>query len=168
MTSSNIHAPEQEFGSIPMDKLMQFSGLELLQQMLAGEVPGPTIARTMNFTISEVSSGGAVFRGEALADHYNPLGTVHGGWAATIIDSALGCAVQTKLPKGVGFTTIEFKVNLVRPIFDHTGEVVCEGNVIHIGRTIATCEANLKTKDGKLLAHGTATCAIFPIKQPGG
>lgn len=166
MTSSTIHPPEQEFGTIPMDKLMQFSGLEVLQQMLDGEVPGPTIARTMNFTISEVSSGGAVFRGEALADHYNPLGTVHGGWAATIIDSALGCAVQSKLPKGVGFTTIEFKVNLVRPIFDHTGEVICEGNVIHIGRTIATCEATLKTKDGKLLAHGTATCAIFPIKQP--
>lgn len=101
----------------------------------------------------------------ALDAHYNPIGSVHGGWAATIMDSALGCAVHTKMQAGMGYSTIEFKVHLVRPIFEHTGEVICEGNVVHIGRTIATSEATLKTIDGKLLAHGTETCAIFPLKN---
>jgi uncharacterized protein (TIGR00369 family) len=93
------------------------------------------------------------------------MGTVHGGWAAAILDSALGCAVHSMLPVGTGYTTIEFKVNLVRPMFDKTGEVVCEGNVLHFGRTIATSEATLKRADGKLIAHGTCTCAI--MKLPG-
>jgi len=106
-----------------------------------------------------------VFRGIALLDHYNPAGTVHGGWAATIMDSALGCAVHTKMQPGMGYSTIEFKVHLVRPIFANTGEVICEGRVVHIGRTIATSEATLKTVEGKLLAHGTETCAIFPLKK---
>lgn len=164
MDSANFSDPEREYGSIPMANLMQSSGLEVLQQVIDGEVPAATIGRTMNFALSKVEPGIAVFRGLANSNHYNPLGTVHGGWFATILDSALACAVQTKLPKGIGYTTIEFKVNLVRPILENTGEVVCEGNVVHFGRTIATSEAKLKTIEGKLLAHGTASCAIFPLK----
>ena len=94
--------------------------------------------------------------------HLNPLGGVHGGWAAAILDSALGCCVQTLLAKGEAYTTAEFKVNLTRPITPQTGEVVCEGKVIHKGRTLAVSEATLKDAKGKLLAFGTETCAIFP------
>ena len=88
---------------------------------------------------------------------------MHGGWAATLLDSALGCAVHSTLDKGEAYTTVEFKVNLTRPITPKTGEVVCEGRVIHKGRTLAVSEATLKDKDGKLLAFGTETCSIFPV-----
>jgi len=165
MTSSIFTDPNQKFGSLPPEKMMEISGLDLLQQMMDGKLPAPTIGRTMNFVLSDASDGVAVFRGIALLDHYNPAGTVHGGWAATIMDSALGCAVHTKMQPGMGYSTIEFKVHLVRPIFANTGEVICEGRVVHIGRTIATSEATLKTVEGKLLAHGTETCAIFPLKK---
>jgi uncharacterized protein (TIGR00369 family) len=95
--------------------------------------------------------------------HLNPLGGVHGGWAATLLDSALGCAVHSTLQKGEAYTTAEFKVNLMRPITPNTGEVVCEGRVVHRGRTLAVSEATLKDGNGKLLALGTETCSIFPV-----
>ena len=154
-------------GTIPFELAQKHSGLELMAMMVAGELPPPPIARTLNFKLTEAEKGRAVFRGIPLFDHYNPLGTVHGGWPATILDSALGCAVQTMLPSGTGYTTVEFKVNLVRPMFETTGEVVCEGTVIHMGRTIATSEATLKNAEGKLIAHGTETCAIFPLGSKG-
>lgn len=165
MTKNKSVIPEgAKLGSIVPEMIMQHSGLELLQMMARGEIPGPPIAKVMNFILDEVELGRAVFRGAPTLDHYNPAGTVHGGWPATILDSALGCAVQSKLPAGVIFTTIEFKVNLVRPLFDDSGEVTCEGNVVHFGRTIATSEARLIRADGKLVAHGTSTCAIFPMR----
>lgn len=154
----------QKFGNIAPEIMMQYTGMELLQKMIAGELPAPTMARTLNFILSEVSDGRAVFKGTATEDHYNPIGSVHGGWAGAVMDSALGCAVHTKMAKGMGYSTIEFKVHLVRPIFAHTGEVICEGKVVHMGKSIATSEATLKTADGKLLAHGTETCALFPMR----
>ena len=154
-------------GTVPSELAMQHDGIEIFARMLAGEIPPPPMARTLNFTLTEAEKGRAVFRGIPMFEHYNPLGTVHGGWPATILDSALGCAVQTMLPKGIGYTTVEFKVNLVRPMFETTGEVVCEGTVIHMGRTIATSEATLKNAEGKLIAHGTETCAIFPLGSKG-
>ncbi|MCP4185086.1 MAG: PaaI family thioesterase [Hyphomicrobiales bacterium] len=129
--------------------------------MAAGVLPGPPIAKLMNFKLTEVSKGCAVFCGIPNLDHYNPAGTVHGGWPATLMDSAMGCAVQSMLPVGLLFSTIEFKINLVRPLFDNNGEIICESNIIHFGRTTATSEAKMKKLDGKLVAHGTATCAIF-------
>ncbi len=147
--------------SIKPELFAKHSGLELLQMMVAGELPGPPIAKLMNFYLSEVDKGYAVYRGIAKLDHYNPAGTVHGGWPATLMDSALGCAVQSMLPAGMLFTTIEFKINFVRPLFDNSGEVICQGSIVHFGRTTATSEAKLKRSDGKLVAHGTATCAIF-------
>ncbi|MEZ5872503.1 MAG: PaaI family thioesterase [Nitratireductor sp.] len=165
--TKNVFPPETSVGSIPLEYVSSHTGIELFEKMLAGELPSPPIAKTMNFTLSEAEKGRAVFRGTPLFDHYNPLGTVHGGWAATILDSALGCCVHTMLPAGIAYTTIEFKVNLVRPMFSETGPVVCEGKVIHFGRTIATSEATLKTLDGKLIAHGTETCAIFPLGSKG-
>ncbi|MCF6322122.1 MAG: PaaI family thioesterase [Rhizobiaceae bacterium] len=161
MTGKNIIPEGTVFGSIEPKLFLQHSGLELLEMMAAGKIPGPPIAKLLNFILSEVDLGRAVFRGIPTLDHYNPAGTVHGGWPATLLDSALGCAVQTKLPRGMMFTTIEFKINLVRPLFENSGEVVCEGKVVHFGRTIATSEATLKRADGKLVAHGTSTCAIF-------
>ena len=148
-------------GSFSKELLMTHTGVELLQMMADGEIDGPPIAKLLNFYLADVDKGRVVFRGTPTLDHYNPAGTVHGGWAATILDSALGCSVQSMLPKGVMFTTVEIKVNMVRPIFDTTGEVVCESNVLHFGRTIATSEGTLKNADGKLLAHGTSTCAVL-------
>jgi len=164
MTNHDIIPEGAIFGSIKPELFMKHSGLELLQMMADQKIPGPPIAKLMNFILSEVELGRAVFRGLPNLDHYNPAGTVHGGWPATIMDSALGCAVQTKLPAGMLFTTIEFKINLVRPLFENSGEVVCEGNIVHFGRTIATSEATLKRADGKLVAHGTCTCAIFKFQ----
>lgn len=140
------------------------SGLELAQKIIAGELSGPPMGKTLNFRMAEAEAGRIVFKGTPTEKHYNPMGTVHGGWASTILDSALSCCVWTQLPAGKAFTTAEFKVNLVRPIFDTIGELVCEGKVIHLGRTLATSEATLKTAEGKLLAHGTETCAIFDAR----
>ena len=148
-------------GSFTPELLNKHTGVELLQMMAEGVLDGPPIARVLNFYLAEVAKGKAVFRGTPTLEHYNPAGTVHGGWYASILDSALGCAVQSMLPAGVMFTTVEFKVNLVRPLFEDTGEVECEGNIVHFGRTIATSEARLVRGDGKLVAHATSTCAVF-------
>lgn len=150
-------------GTIPHADIAIYSGLELLQRIVEGRYPAPPIAALLNFSLSEVSEGRAVFHGLPGERHLNPLGGVHGGWAATLLDSALGCAVQTMLKKGEAYTTVEFKVNLTRPITPKTGEVVCEGRVVHRGRTLAVSEATLKDKNGKLLALGTETCSIFPV-----
>lgn len=150
-------------GTIPHEDVHLYSGAELLQRVVDGLYPAPPIAAAMNFGLTEVEAGRAVFRGLPGERHLNPLGTVHGGWAATLLDSALGCSVHSTLEKGEAYTTVEFKVNLTRPITPKTGEVVCEGRVIHKGRTLAVSEATLKDKDGKLLAFGTETCSIFPV-----
>ncbi|MBB6466794.1 uncharacterized protein (TIGR00369 family) [Aminobacter lissarensis] len=150
-------------GTIPHEDVHLYSGTELLQRVVDGLYPAPPIAAAMNFGLTELEVGRAVFRGLPGEPHLNPLGTVHGGWAATLLDLALGCAVHSTLDKGEAYTTVEFKVNLTRPITPKTGKVVCEGRVIHKGRTLAVSEATLKDKDGKLLAFGTETCSIFPV-----
>jgi uncharacterized protein (TIGR00369 family) len=155
-------------GTIPREDLAKYAGLELLQRIIDGHYPAPPISERLNFAIAEVSEGRAVFRGVPSEKHLNPLGTVHGGWAATLLDSALACAVQTLLEKGEAYTTAEFKVNLTRPIMPTTGEVVCEAKVVHKGRTLAVSEATLKDGQGKLLAFGTETCAIFPASNLAG
>lgn len=150
-------------GTIPHEDVHLYSGRELLQRVVDGLYPAPPIAGLLNFTLTEVDEGRAVFRGLPGERHLNPLGSVHGGWAATLLDSALGCAVHSTLARGEAYTTAEFKVNLTRPITPATGEVVCEGRVIHKGRTLAVSEATLKDGSGKLLAFGTETCSIFPV-----
>ncbi len=152
-------------GTIPHADLALYSGLELLQRIVDGKYPVPPMAALLNFTLSQVSEGKAVFHGMPNDRHLNPLGGVHGGWAATLLDSALGCAVQTTLQKGEAYTTVEFKVNLTRPITPKTGEVVCEGRVVHRGKTLAVSEATLRDANGKLLALGTETCSIFPVAK---
>ncbi len=165
--NKRIIAEDAEVGCIPPQRALERSGIELMRDMLAGKIPPPPISRLMNFVLTDAAEGMAEFRGIPLRDHYNPFSTVHGGWAGTIMDSALGCAVSTMMKAGMGSTTIEFKINLVRPISADTGEVVCVGKVTHFGRTTAVSEASLKTVDGKLLALGTETCAIFPLEKPG-
>ncbi len=158
MTASGI-------GTVPLETVARDGGLKAMLDLLAGIHPSPPMAATLKFGLSEVEEGKVVFRGLPSAEHLNPLGTVHGGWAATIMDSALGCAVMTTLKPGEAYTTVEFKVNLVRPLLPGMGEVFCEGRIVHRGRTLATSEAWLKDKNGKLLAHGSETCAIFPIEN---
>ncbi|HYE66447.1 MAG TPA: PaaI family thioesterase [Pyrinomonadaceae bacterium] len=139
----------------------KLSGLEYLQKIIAGELPRPPIGVLMNFSLVELSEGRAAFAVEPAEYHYNPIGVVHGGLAATLLDSAMGCAIHSKLPAGVGYTTLEVKVNFVRPMTAETGRVRCEAEVIHLGGRTATAEGRILDQDGKLYAHGTTTCLIF-------
>jgi uncharacterized protein (TIGR00369 family) len=140
----------------------ELSGIDFLRAMIAGDLPAPPIAELMGFTLVEVDEGFARFRGVPGVQHLNPIGSVHGGFAATLLDSALGCAVHTTLPAGVGYSTLELSVNLVRGITPATGAVVAEGRIVHAGRRTATAEARLHAEDGgALLAHATTTCLIL-------
>jgi uncharacterized protein (TIGR00369 family) len=149
------------YGIVSREILAGRAGLDVLADIAAGNLPQPPIARTLNFRLVEVAPGLAVFEGEPTIDFYNPLGAVHGGWPATLLDSAMACAVHTTLPAGQAYTTVEFKLNCIRPITEATGRVRCEGRVVNAGRTIATSEGSLLDASGKLLAHGTETCLIF-------
>ena len=147
--------------AIGLEKIKKMSGLEYLKAMQEGEVPPPPIAVLMGFAISEVSEGRVVFTSEAAEYQYNPLGTVHGGMAATLLDSAMGCVVQSMLPAGAGYTTLEIKVNYIRAMTSKTGKVYCEGKIIYVGGRTATAEARITDEQGKLYAHGTTTCIVF-------
>jgi uncharacterized protein (TIGR00369 family) len=145
-----------------LERGRELAGLEYMQRLIDGEFPPPPIAELLSFTLVEVDDGRAVFRGHPGEQHLNPIGSVHGGYAATLVDSAVGCAVHTTLPAGVGYSTLELSVNLVRGISPATGPVLCEGTVIHAGRRTATAEARLTAEDGGgLLAHAKTTCLIL-------
>lgn len=150
-------------GLARMEQLAGKSGREVLEAMMFGELPYPPMNETMNMTLLEVDDGRAVFQGIPLLQHYNPLGTVHGGWFATLLDSALGCAVQTTLAAGRSYTTVELSVNIVRPASHKTGPLRAVGRVIHGGRQMATAEARLEDENGKLYAHATTTCLVFDV-----
>jgi uncharacterized protein (TIGR00369 family) len=137
------------------------SGLEYMRQLLAGEREPSGMARLMNMRLVGVEEGRAVFAVEPDERHYNGLGIAHGGLAATLLDSALGCAINTVMPAGRVFTTLEMKVNYVRPMRRETGEVRCEAEVLHAGGRVATAEGRITDASGKLYAHGTATCMLF-------
>jgi uncharacterized protein (TIGR00369 family) len=137
------------------------SGIEFLRKVVSGELPRPPISALMNFGLAELAEGRAVFTVEPAEYHYNPIGVVHGGLAATLLDSAMGCAVHSTLPAGAGYTTLEVKVNFVRPLTAETGLVRCEAEVIHVGGRTATAEGKVLDASGKLYAHATTTCIIF-------
>jgi uncharacterized protein (TIGR00369 family) len=149
------------YGTLSPEDMKALSGLELLQAMIAGEQPRPPISEVMGFRLAEVERGRAVFECEPGTHLLNPLGAIHGGLALTLVDSACGCAVHSELDAGVGYTSVETKVNFTRPIAPDGGLVRCEGRVLSRGRQIATAEAYLRSADGKLLAHGTSTLMIF-------
>jgi uncharacterized protein (TIGR00369 family) len=148
-------------GSIRLEQVRGRTGLETLAAIFAGELPRPPIGDTLDFVPIHMEAGVAVFQGRPQLKHYNPLGSVHGGWFATLLDSALGCAVHSALPAGRGYTTLELKVNIVRALTDAVPLVRAEGRLIHLGRQVATAEARLVGPDGKLYAHGTTTCLVF-------
>jgi uncharacterized protein (TIGR00369 family) len=140
----------------------EMAGIDYMRALAAGELPAPPIAVVMNMGPTEIEEGRVVFSGEPGEEHYNPIGIVHGGYAATILDSVLGCAVHTTLPVGVGYTSLGLEVKYLRPISRDTGRVLCEGLVTYRGRKQATAEARLTAADsGKLLATGTSTLMIF-------
>ena len=141
------------------------SGLEYMRQLLTGEREPSGMARLMNMRLAEVEEGRAVFAVEPDERHYNGLGIAHGGLAATLLDSALGCAINTVMPAGRVFTTLEMKINYVRPMRRETGEVRCEAEVLHAGGRVATAEGRIVDASGKLYAHGTATCMLFRSSQ---
>jgi uncharacterized protein (TIGR00369 family) len=150
------------FGVLDREDTARLTGLEVMQGMLAGRLPAPPMSRTLDFALIKVGEGVAVFEGTPSADLLNPLGTVHGGWGLTLVDSACGCAAFTLLPAGVGYTTVETKVNFTRAIMADSGPVRCAGRVLSPGRQIITTEATLTGADGRLLAHGTSTIMVLP------
>ena len=137
------------------------SGLQVMQAMLAGELPFPHIMQTLDYSLVQVDKGHAVFQGVPQLMHYNPLGSVHGGWYATLLDSALGCAVHTMLEPGQGYTTAELGIHIVRAASHQSGPLRAIGHVVHVGRQLATAEARVVGADGKLYAHGSTTCLVF-------
>ena len=150
-------------GVIPAGEAKLFSGYDLLKGIIDGKYPIPPIANALNFRLSEVEPGRAVFTSQPTFDYYNPIGSVHGGFAATLLDSCMSCAVHTMLPAGVGYTTLEIKVNFLRTMLENTGPVRAEGQVISVGKRVGTAEGRIIGDDGKLYAHGTTTCLIFPL-----
>jgi uncharacterized protein (TIGR00369 family) len=155
--------PEVGFGVVPIEQVRGMDGLTLFDEIRAGRLPAPPLAKVLGFWIDEVEAGRVVFAYEPVIDHYNPIGSVHGGIAATLLDSVMGCSVHTQLKAGIGYTTVEIKINYVRAMTDKTGRVRAEGNVINLGSRIATAEGRLTDAAGKLLAHGTTTCLLFSI-----
>lgn len=148
-------------GTAPREKVFGMTGMEVFAAIFAGDLPAPPIGETMDFVPVHMEPGLAVFQGKPQRRHYNPLGTVHGGWFCTLLDSAVGCAVHTMLPAGQGYTTLEIKVNMLRPLTDAVPLVRAEGRVIHAGRQVATAEGRIVGPDGKVYAHATTTCMIF-------
>jgi uncharacterized protein (TIGR00369 family) len=149
------------YGIVKPEELTGISGREMLEAMLAGRLPAPPISRTLGFRLVEIGEGLAIFEGDPGPHLLNPLGSVHGGWAMTLIDSAAGCALHTTLPAGTGYTTVETKVNMTRAIRAEDGTVRCEGRVLSAGKQIATSEARLLSSKGQLLAHGTSTLIVL-------
>jgi uncharacterized protein (TIGR00369 family) len=162
----NAHPARRAFitGIVPLEEIVTRDGLAFLTDMAEGRLPQAPMCATLGFRLTEVANGFAVFEGVPEFRHYNPIGTVHGGFTATLLDSALGCAIFSTTVRGEAWTTLELKLNLVRPISKDTGPVRAEGRIIHRGRTLATSEGTVKDRAGKLYAHATTTCMIFPAK----
>lgn len=152
---------DRKVGVVSRDVLLAEDGLAFLRGMIEGRHPAPPFADAMDFDLAEVEAGRVVFVGRPSARFFNPLGTIHGGWTATILDSAMACASHSTLKAGEGYTTLEMKLNYVRSVMPESGPVRCEGRVIHRGGTAITSEGRLVDAAGKLLAHGTETCLVL-------
>ena len=154
-------AMSKTYGTVSADRQQEMSGLEFVQGLVDGTLPLTTIAQTLRYDVSEAENGRVVVTAEPSAIHLNPAGTVLGGFAATLLDSCMGLAVQSTLEKGAGQTTLEFKISLLRPITPETGAIKAEGIVLNRGRRVGTAEGRITDSKGRLLAHGTTTCLIF-------
>jgi uncharacterized protein (TIGR00369 family) len=151
----------RNYGTVSADRQKKMTGLEFVQGLVEGTLPLNTIAQTLGYDIVEAEHGRVVAVAEPNNTHLNPAGTVHGGLAATMLDSCMGLAIQSTLEKGMGSTTLEFKISFVRPITPQTGLIKAEGTVINCGRRVGTAEGRLIDTKGRLLVHGTTTCLIF-------
>jgi uncharacterized protein (TIGR00369 family) len=152
---------ERAHGVVSRDVLVGEPGLAFLRGLIEGRHPAPPFSKTTGIYLVEVHENKVTFRGRPTADFFNPIGTIHGGWTSAILDSAMACAVHTTLQAGQGYTTVEMKLNFVRPILPDLGELTCEGVLVHRGGTLATSEGKLFDGKGRLLAHGSETCMIF-------
>lgn len=150
-------------GVATMEQLKSCSGMEFLQRIWDGQLPSVPIGETLDFVPVEGEPGRIVFQGTPGPKHYNPLGSVHGGYFCTLLDSAVGCAVHSMLPQGVGYTTLELKVNLIRALTAKTGPVRAEGKIIQVGSQVGIAEGRIIDVDGKIYAHATTTCLIFKL-----
>jgi uncharacterized protein (TIGR00369 family) len=153
----------KEIGVARPDQLAGKSGMDFFESMFAGRIPRPPIGDTLDFLPVLIEPGRAVFQGRPNRRHFNPNGTVHGGWFATLLDSAVGCAVHASLPAGKGYTTLELKINIVRALTDRVRLVRAQGSVVHLGRQTATAEGRMFGPDGKLYAHASTTCLVFDM-----
>jgi uncharacterized protein (TIGR00369 family) len=158
---AKARAAVREIGVSTREQVAGLSGLEMLRAVLDGRLPAAPITQALDFALVLVEPGRVAFQGRPSFSHYNPLGSVHGGWFATLLDSAVGCAVHSLLPPGKAYTTAELKINIVRPLTDKTPLVRAEGNIIHFGGRMGTAEGRLTGPDGKLYAHASTTCFIF-------
>ncbi len=151
----------KSYGTVSADQQKAMSGLEFVQGLANGTLPLNTMARTLGYDVTEATNGRVVITAEPNDTLLNPAGTVHGGFAATLLDSCMGLAIQSTLEKGTGQTTLEFKISLTRPITTETGTIKAEGVVLSRGRRVGTAEGRITDRIGRLLAHGTTTCLIF-------
>lgn len=155
--------PDKTYGTVSADRQRALAGLEFVSGLASGALPLNTMARTLGYDVKEAESGRVVIVATPDDTLLNPGGTVHGGYAATLLDSCMGLVIQTTLDKGLRQTTVEFKVSLMRPITPETGEIKAEGTVMSRGRRIGTAEGRITDRDGRILAHGTTTCLIISI-----
>jgi uncharacterized protein (TIGR00369 family) len=155
------HSPYTNFGVVEPALAARDSGQAFLLKLLDGTHPAPPFSEVCDIWPTEIEAGRVVFEAVPSARFYNPMGTVHGGWISTVLDSAMGCAVHSMLKPGQAYTTAELKVNFVRPLFERIGKVRCEGKIIHCGGRLATSEGRLTDLAGNLIAHGSETCFIM-------
>jgi uncharacterized protein (TIGR00369 family) len=158
-------APKTEYGVTPTEVMASMAGVDFVRAIFEGRLPAPPIMQTIEPFDSTAEPGIVVFHSIPGFRHYNPIGSVHGGYAATLLDSAMGLAVHTALPAGTGYTTLEFKISFIRGMTEDTGVVRTEGRTMNVGRRAATAEARITDSKGRLLAHATTTCLVFEIPK---
>src|SRR6478752_3727599 len=158
-------APTVEYGVTPTHVMASMSGLDFVRAMFDGKLPTPPIMQNVEPFDSTAETGHVVFHSVPGFRHYNPIGSVHGGYAAILLDSAMGLAIHTALPAGTGYSTLEFKVSFIKGLTKDTGPVRTEGKVLHVGKRAATAEARIVDAKGRLLAHATTTCLIFDLPK---
>jgi len=159
----NTPGAQKTYGTIATDRLRGLTGLQFVEGLADGTLPLNPMARTLGYDIVQVEKGRVVIAATPGEDHFNPWGTVHGGLAATLLDSCMGLAIQSTVDRGVGSTTLEFKISFIRPITAQTGLIHAEGKVLGSGRRAGTAEGRITDEEGRLLAHGTTTCLLFDI-----
>ena len=161
-------APTIEYGVTPLQVMASMTGLDFVRAIFDGRLPAPPIMQSIEPFDSTAEPGVIAFHSIPGFRHYNPIGSVHGGYAATLLDSAMGLAVHTALPAGTGYTTLEFKISFIKGMTENTGPVRTEGRTLNVGRRAATAEARITDAKGRLLAHATTTCLVFEIPKGSG